>query len=163
MCYCRYEAYSTHQDTRDGESTFNGLFIYRFLVAVCKALKDHSCQADFKRDEANLVAMSKQLIALGLEVDNKSQYKADGLIKFYGLNQLEALLLETSGSLNNTDKVKINFDHHKAIFGSLAMLKTVADEFPHASIKTFKDLKVYFVHAAGKCQYYQFWSSVSLM
>lgn len=80
----------------------------------------------------------------------KNQYKADGLIKLYGFKKLEVLLLETSGSLENNDKVKINFDHHKAIFGALAMLKTTADEFRFASVKTFQHLKLYFVHAAGK-------------
>ncbi|KAL0142727.1 hypothetical protein V8B55DRAFT_1328378 [Mucor lusitanicus] len=133
-----YEAYSTRQDIRDGESTFNALYIYPFLLTVCKALRDHSCQADFKRGEANLVAMSKQLIALGLKVDDKSQYKADESIKLYRIKQLEILLLEISGSLGNTDKVKINFDHHKGVFGSLAMLKTIADEFSLASVDLFQ-------------------------
>lgn len=91
----------------------------------------------------------KQLKALGLQDNDKSQYKADGLIKLYGIKNLEVLLLETSGSFNNSDKVKINFDHHKGTFGSLAMLKTVADGFCFASVETFKKLKVFFVHASG--------------
>ncbi|KAL9537076.1 hypothetical protein MBANPS3_012106 [Mucor bainieri] len=143
------EGYSTFQDVHDGESTFDALFIYPYLRAVSKAVTSHSCGADFKRGEANLIAMSKQLIALGLKVDDKSQYKADGLIKLYQIKQLEILLLETSGSLGSTEKVKINFDHHKGVFGSLAMLKTIADEFSLASADLFQQLKVYFVHAAG--------------
>ncbi|EPB91009.1 hypothetical protein HMPREF1544_02078 [Mucor circinelloides 1006PhL] len=62
--------------------------------------------------------------------------------------KLEILVLETSGSLENNDKVEINFDHHKAIFGALAMLKTTAGEFRLASVRTFQYLKLSFVHAA---------------
>ncbi|KAG1164837.1 hypothetical protein G6F46_002321 [Rhizopus delemar] len=65
------------------------------------------------------------------------------------MKEIEILLLETSGSFNNKDKVKINFDHHKGMFGSLAILKTIADEFYFTSADTFKTLKVFFLHAAG--------------
>ncbi|KAL9551135.1 hypothetical protein PS6_005149 [Mucor atramentarius] len=145
-----YRGYSTFQDVNDGESTFDDLFIYPYLVAVSKAVQPHSCKADFKVGETCLQSMSRQLKALGLETNDKNQYKADGLIKLYGFKKLEVLLLETSGSHENNDKVKINFDHHKAIFGVLAMLKTIADEFRFASVKTFQHLKLYFVHAAGE-------------
>lgn len=82
-------------------------------------------------------------------MDDKSQYKADGIIKLFKMKEIEILLLETSGSFNNKDKVKINFDHHKGMFGSLAILKTIADEFYFTSADTFKTLKVFFLHAAG--------------
>jgi hypothetical protein len=66
------------------------------------------------------------------------------------LREIEVLLLETSGSSGNNDKVKINFDHHKGVSDALAMLKCISDEFAYGSVKKFKKIKVLFVHAEGK-------------
>lgn len=82
-------------------------------------------------------------------VDEKSQYKSDGLLKLYEYKDLEILLLETSGLFNNTDKVEVNFDHHKGFYGILAMLKNIADEYSFASVDSFGKVKVFFLHAAG--------------
>jgi hypothetical protein len=71
------------------------------------------CGAELKVGEPVLKSMSKQLKELGLQVDDKSQYKADGIIKLFKMKEIEVLFLETSGSFGNKDKVKINFDHHK--------------------------------------------------
>lgn len=65
------------------------------------------------------------------------------------MKEIEVLFLETSGSFGNKEKVKIYFDHYKGTFGSLAILKTIADEFCFASVDTFKTLKIFLLHAAG--------------
>ncbi|KAG1449113.1 hypothetical protein G6F46_001409 [Rhizopus delemar] len=143
-----YKAYSSHQDIGSSEAVFNQLFVYPYLEAVARSVKDHKCKADFIHGEVYLDSMTKQLKSLGCYINDKFQYKADGLIKLYGIKKLEILLLETSGPLNNADKVKINFDHHKGTFGSLALLKCIADEFSFASVEKFKKVKVFFVHAA---------------
>lgn len=94
--------------------------------------------------------MSRQLKTFNLSVDDKSQYKPDGSIKLFGFKELELLLLETSGCLINKDKNKTNnFDHHKGVFGTLAMLKCIADDYAFASIKYFAKIKVFFLHTAG--------------
>lgn len=41
------------------------------------------------------------------------------------------------------------YDHHKGLFGSLSMIKTIADEFYLGSIETFSKIKILFVQAAG--------------
>lgn len=120
---------------------------------MARSVKDHKCKADFIHGEAYLDSMTKQLKSLGCYINDKFQYKADSLIKLYGIKKLEILLLETSGSLNNTDKVKINFDHHKGTFRSLALLKCIADGFSFASVEKFKKVKVFFVHAAGNIHF----------
>lgn len=81
-------------------------------------------------------------------MDEKSQYKSDGLVKISNLKDLEILLLESSGHFSNSDKVKINLDHHKGIYGILAMLKCIADEYSFASVAKFSQVKVFFLHAA---------------
>ena len=94
--------------------------------------------------------MTKQLKANGLYKNDKFQYKADGLVKMYGVSNLEILLLETSYHFGSKDKCKAAFDHHKGLFGSLAMLKPIADCFSLGTMETFKKVKVFFAHAAGK-------------
>ncbi|EIE90517.1 hypothetical protein RO3G_15228 [Rhizopus delemar RA 99-880] len=85
--------------------------------------------------------------------DEVNLYLADGIIKLYKLKKVEVLLLETSSHFGSQDKAKSSFDHHKDLFGVLAMLKTVADEFYLGSVSTFSKLKLFFVHASGKSLY----------
>lgn len=95
------------------------------------------------------MSMTRQLKSVGLFTDNSNVYKSDGMIKLYNMKQQEILLLETSGCFSNNDKCKINFDHHKGVFGLLSMLKCVADDYQLGSVDTFKKVKVFFLHAAG--------------
>lgn len=120
---------------------------------MAKSVKDYKCKADFIHGGAYLDSKTKRLKSLGCYINDKCQYKSDGLIKLYGTKKLEILLFETSGSFNYTDNVKINFDHHKGTFGSLALLKCIADEFFFASVEKFKKVKVFFVHAAGNIHF----------
>jgi hypothetical protein len=94
--------------------------------------------------------MNRQLKACNIFVSYKSQYRPDGLIKLYGLKEIELLFLETSGCFGNDDKVKLNFDHHKGMFGALAIIKCIADELEYASIDQFKKVEVFFLNASDK-------------
>lgn len=99
--------------------------------------------------------MSRQLKSVNLYVDDKNQYKSDGLIKLFGLNNLEFVLVETSGSFSNKDKNKLKLDHHKGVYGALAMLKCIVDDYSYASLKSFSKVKVFFLHGAGKVLVYE--------
>lgn len=102
------------------------MLLYPFLKIVAKAINEKtSCGAIFKAGEVLLQAMKKQIN----DPDEASLYYAGGIIKFYKINQLEVLLLETSSSFGSSDKTKASFDHHKGLFSVLVMLKVVADEF----------------------------------
>ncbi|KAG2235784.1 hypothetical protein INT48_001010 [Thamnidium elegans] len=94
--------------------------------------------------------MGKQLNNIPLYKEDNHSYLADGIIKLYGLKNIEILLLETSGCFGSTDKSKIAFDHHKGLFVALAILKSIADEFPMATVEAFQKCKVFFVHSAGE-------------
>lgn len=96
-----------------------------------------------------LESMTTQLKATGAYIDDKNQYKSDDIVKLFGIKDLEILVLETSSKFSNHDKSKINFDHHKGMFGSLAMLKCVTDAFPFGSVETFCEAKVFFLHSSG--------------
>lgn len=119
------------------------MLIYPFLEAIATYLKDSIAwtEAGFRRGEAQLQAMNKQLKTLPLYDGESHIYLVDGILKLYGMNDIELFLLETSGPFANTEKPKIAFDHHKGLFGALAMLKTVADMFPLAIIDAFKKSK----------------------
>ncbi|KAI9476597.1 MAG: hypothetical protein EXX96DRAFT_652202 [Benjaminiella poitrasii] len=121
---------STKQDLTSCESVFNHLLVYRFIDSVALSIQNkHDCGSDFIPGEAYLSA------------DDRSQYKADGIIKMINIRDTEILLVETSGSYAKMDKTKSNFDHHKGTFGALAILKTTADEFNCAQIAIFVNVK----------------------
>ncbi|KAG1137090.1 hypothetical protein G6F37_012425 [Rhizopus arrhizus] len=167
MFRASYALHTTYQDIADGETAFNSILLYPFLKAVSSAVADevNECRTDFKDGEAQLQAMTQQLKASGLYKNDKFQYKADGLIKMYGVNNLEILLLETSYHFGSKDKCKAGFDHHKGLFGSLSMLKTIADCFSLGTMESFQKVKVFFTHAAGTTVYLwslRFESSASL-
>lgn len=129
----------TNVDTKDGETTFNSLFVFPFLQAVATLVAEGKtwCKAGFRTGKAPLGAINKQLKNLELYKEDNHIYLADGIIKLCGLKNLEILLLETSGCLGSTDRPKIAFDHHKGLFGVLAMLKNIADVFSFANMDTF--------------------------
>lgn len=122
-------------------------FIKTVSKAVNQVVADSHCE--FYKGETQLNAMTKQLKSLGLQHNDKCQYNTDALIKLFGLDKLEILLLETSGHFGNKEESKICFDHHKGLFGALAMFKTIADEYHLVSMELFKDVKVFFVHGSG--------------
>lgn len=113
------------------------------------------CNPDFVQGQPYLESMSRQLKSANLYVDDKNQYKSDGLVKLFGLKNLEFVLLETSGSFINKDKNKLKLDHHKGVYGALSMLKCIVDDYAYASLKSFSKVKVFFLHGAGKVLVYE--------
>ncbi|KAI8094450.1 hypothetical protein BDF21DRAFT_436294 [Thamnidium elegans] len=145
-----HETYTSPIDRDQNEDAFNQLFIWPYLAVVAKNITMHNCKAGFQSGQPRLESMSKQLKANDIFVDDKSCYKTDGLVKIFGLKKLELLVVETSGHFGNIDRVKLKFDHHKGVFGMLAMLKCIADEFYLASIEKFSEVKVFFLNGADE-------------
>lgn len=97
--------------------------------------------------------MERQLKAAGH--GEQVCYKADGIIKaMLERSELEILILETSNALDATTPTKRAFDFHKAMFGAVAMLKSIADKYKYADFSVFSALKIYFLHVAGKLMRY---------
>lgn len=146
---------TTYQDIYNGETAFNTLFVYPFLKAVGRSVSNELAftKCDFSEGEVNLQSMTKQLKSLGMNLDDRNTYKADGIIRLYGCKNLEILVLETSHHFGCTDEPKSRFDHHKGLFGSLSMLKTKADQYRYGSIAKFSKIKVFFIHAANRTVY----------
>ncbi|KAG1332846.1 hypothetical protein G6F62_007045 [Rhizopus arrhizus] len=143
-----HKSYASHVDYNSTEDAFNQLFIWPYLDVIAKSIKVDGCDSDFVQGQPILESMTQQLKAVNLYVNDKDQYKSDGLVKLFGLNNLELVLLETSGCFINKDKQKVKFDHHKGVYGALAMLKCIVDDYSYASIETFTKVKVFFLHAA---------------
>ncbi|KAG1140485.1 hypothetical protein G6F38_009080 [Rhizopus arrhizus] len=68
--------------------------------------------------------------------------------------------LEAIAKSVKINEFKLNFDYHKGMFGALAMIKSIADEYGYAPIDQFEKVKVLFLNAAGKTylQYLHLWS-----
>lgn len=132
------------------ESVFNYTLLFPCLSATSSFLNDASTlEPYFTPGEEPLRAMAEQLTMINSKTDSRKQYKADGVIRASKLNDLEVLLLETAGSFKCKDERKISFDNIKGMFALLAMAKSIADDFSHASVETFAQLKLYYVQASG--------------
>lgn len=92
--------------------------------------------------------MTKQLKAMGIEVDQRKVYKTGGIVR---LNENEeVLLVETAGPYLNDNPTKLSLDNSKGMFGLLAMMKTIADKYRYCSKDIFKQLKLLFLQPGSK-------------
>lgn len=98
--------------------------------------------------EIELNSMIMQLQSQGI-TDGRLKYNADGKILVEDLST-EILLSEVSSSYGKNSKGKTSFDHHKAMFGLLAMIRTIAILYKYGSFETFSRLKLHFAHTHGK-------------
>ncbi|KAF7731637.1 hypothetical protein EC973_008806 [Apophysomyces ossiformis] len=140
------DVYDAQADLRHSEVMLNSTCIWPALRSSIYAV-DKS-RLKFYPGEERLHAVQLQLRAAGYE--ENSFYKADAVVRtIVNDNQLEILLLETSNALDCTTKAKKSFDFYKALYGTVAMLKSVADVFKYADFSLFSCLKLYFVHVSG--------------
>ncbi|CEJ03243.1 hypothetical protein RMCBS344292_17231 [Rhizopus microsporus] len=107
-------------------------------------LLQHGRSVLFFPGEIELNAMTMQLQSQGI-TDGRLKYNADGKILVEDLST-EILLSEVSSSYGENSKGKTSFDHHKAMFGLLAMIRTTASLYKYGSFETFSRLKLHFVH-----------------
>ncbi|KAI9478737.1 MAG: hypothetical protein EXX96DRAFT_482828 [Benjaminiella poitrasii] len=154
----RYEAYTSPFADHKYEDTFNQLYIWPFMSVVANYTTAKNGKVGFQTGQPRLESMSTQLKAAGIIVNDKSCYKTDGLLSLFATRNVELLLVETSDHLGSSDQVKIKFDHHKAMFGLLSMIKTVAGEYQYASLEQFSTCKFFYLHGAGKDL--QLWSLI---
>lgn len=88
------------------EDVFNQLYTWSYLDLIGSSINTDECKRYFIQGQPVLQSMGRQLKETCVLVDDKSQYKSDGLMKLFNLKDLELLLLETSGHFKNSDKVK---------------------------------------------------------
>ncbi|KAI9488980.1 hypothetical protein BDB00DRAFT_771479 [Zychaea mexicana] len=92
--------------------------------------------------------MTIQLKQKGMN-DRRYKYNADGTLRANDLSSSEILLTEVSSGYGSNDASEISFDHYKAMFGMLPMMRTLAQLYDKASFKTFSYVKIHFLHAHG--------------
>ncbi|KAI8363893.1 hypothetical protein BD560DRAFT_333803, partial [Blakeslea trispora] len=80
--------------------------------------------------------------------DGRLKYNADGKILVEDLTEI--LLSEVSSSYSENSKGKTSFDHYKAMFGLLVMIRTIASLYKYGSSETFSRLKLHLVHTHDK-------------
>ncbi|KAI7898051.1 uncharacterized protein BX663DRAFT_582987 [Cokeromyces recurvatus] len=131
------------------ESCYRSYLFDECMKMMNKYMCDKGNKVTFLPGEIELDAMSVQLKEKGLN-DSRYKYKADGIIFSNRYSDLEILLTEVSNSYKSKDNGKVSFDHHKAMFGMLSMLRTIAMKYKHASFNTFKKVKIHFLHGHGE-------------
>ncbi|KAI7893761.1 uncharacterized protein EV154DRAFT_416394, partial [Mucor mucedo] len=154
ICKIMAKVYKKRPSISRSESVYNVNMIYPCLESMLTMMEGNEHKPYFIPGEDELTAMTVQLRKMGCKVDKRRIYKADGIIRLAELEDLEVLILETAGAFNVEDHGKTAFDNSKGMFALLAMLKTIADHYKHASVEEFKKLKLYFIQPSGK-QYYK--------
>ncbi|KAI8363870.1 hypothetical protein EDC96DRAFT_444562 [Choanephora cucurbitarum] len=81
--------------------------------------------------------------------DRRYKYNADGTLRANDLSSSGILLTEVSSGYGSNDTGKMRFGHYKAMFGMLAMIRTLTQLYDKASFKTFSNVKIHFLHAHG--------------
>ncbi|OBZ82694.1 hypothetical protein A0J61_09256 [Choanephora cucurbitarum] len=141
-----YHMYQSLATPFHSESVFTYCLILPYLEMIAFHLSEiGDLKAACLPGEETLLSMSKCL----KEKNGHFVYLADGVLRLQNLHDVELLLLEVSGTFLNTDMSKINFDHHKGMFGTLSMLKNIAKQFKYGDIKLFEKIKLFFLQGAG--------------
>jgi hypothetical protein len=83
--------------------------IFPCLVATI-SMMEHQYAPYFVSGEEELTSMTTQLIKMGAKVDKRKIYKADGVVRLTGLQNLEIMVLETAGPYDRHDPTKTAFD-----------------------------------------------------
>ncbi|KAI9004826.1 hypothetical protein CLU79DRAFT_782583 [Phycomyces nitens] len=120
-----------------------------FDAATTKYLRSVNHNVTFFPGEIELDAMTAQLQLKGIN-DHRYKYNSDGTLKANDFAYAEILLTEVSSGYGSNNAGKISFDHYKAMFGMLAMVRTVALGYNNASFNAFTKLKIHFLHAHGR-------------
>ncbi|KAL9553708.1 hypothetical protein PS6_003792 [Mucor atramentarius] len=123
--------------------------IFPCFEAALAMIKKNEHMPYFVPGEDELESMTTQLKKMGEKPDRRKIYKADGIIRLESYKDLEVLILETAGPFGREDNAKTTFDNSKGMFALLSMLKTIADQYKHASVEKFSELKLYFVQPSG--------------
>ncbi|ORE03569.1 hypothetical protein BCV72DRAFT_182948, partial [Rhizopus microsporus var. microsporus] len=58
--------------------------------------------------------------------DDRYKYNVDGMIYADDFSHLELLLIKVSSEYVSNDTGKVSFDHYKAMFGMLAIIRNIA-------------------------------------
>lgn len=128
------------------EATFNNSLLFPCLLAtICLLQKKTVLGPVFVPGEEPLQAMSHVLEQSKVKTNGRKTYHADAIFRLGNLSGLEVLLPETAGPFKAANDRKMAFDNIKRMFALLAMVKTVADTFPYASVTTFRRLKLFFI------------------
>ena len=97
------------------------------LKNVAKYLLRKGYSVTFLPGEVELAAITKQLQQSRLK-DDRYHYNADGILLASDFSGHEILLTEVSNGFGSNSNGKSSFDHHKAMFGMLVMLRTLAQK-----------------------------------
>ena len=147
------DIYKAGADLIHSETMINELVTWPSLKFTLYAVTGNTRGLVFFPGEEQLLSMTKQLKNNNTRYDERSCYKGDSILRCLDKKtggNMELVLLETSSSYDDTTEKKVNFDFHKGMFGTVAMLITIANRYNYAPFDSFEKLKLYFIHAHSK-------------
>ncbi|KAL9556500.1 hypothetical protein PS6_002330 [Mucor atramentarius] len=126
------------------EQSYRDVLIFPLLKACVNIISNDSLL--FIPGEVPLESMTAQLANSKKILAPNEKYYADGVISYL---KNEICIYEASGPFGANEKSKQNFDFHKALFGLLSCIATIAQSYSYATLETFSKLKLYFVQTKG--------------
>lgn len=134
-----FQTYQSSADPKHNGSVFSNRLIMPFLEMIASHLSDYNdFQVTCFPAEEPLLSMTNCL----KETNRTYIYLADSIFRLCSLHNIEFLLLKVSGAFLNNDQTKIDFYHHKSMFGSLSILQTIAEQFKFGTIEDFKNIDI---------------------
>ncbi|CAO3650123.1 unnamed protein product [Mucor hiemalis] len=130
------------------ESCYRSYLFDKCMMTTTKYFRNVNYDITFFPGEIELNSMTTQLKQKGMN-DGRYKYNADGTLVANDLSAIEILLTEVSSGYGFNENGKVSFDHHKAMFGMLSMIRSVAQVYNKASFNTFTKLKIHFLHVHG--------------
>ncbi|KAI7860029.1 hypothetical protein BDC45DRAFT_495507 [Circinella umbellata] len=137
--------YADTVDVTESEACWNDGVMWPLMKACSRYIRlNKGTKVSFIPGEAPLKAMTN----IGAATST-APYLADGILRVADVDDAEICLLETSNTFDEAKKAKVSFDHHKAMFALLLMVRNTAQEYQYAGYEDIKEMKFYFIHAHG--------------
>ena len=113
--------------------------------AVATYLRSKKHKAIFFTGEEELRSMT-----CGLEKEDKTdgryKYYADGVLQWVTMNSI----MEVSFAYEKAQNTKLAFNHYKAMFSALSIMKHIVSKYKYASFDISRALVVHIIHVHGK-------------
>ncbi|PHZ09803.1 uncharacterized protein RHIMIDRAFT_245995 [Rhizopus microsporus ATCC 52813] len=101
-------------------------YVFDRSIKTCvKYLRCKGNKVTFLPGEIELEAARAQLKNKRM-TDDRYKYNVDGMIYADDFSHLELLLIKVSSEYVSNDTGKVSFDHYKAMFGMLAIIRNIA-------------------------------------
>ncbi|CEP15427.1 hypothetical protein [Parasitella parasitica] len=140
ICFSRLNLLKNNLEMTTEEKNFVDFFITPFMRPTVNTMGE---LYTYESRECFLKSINTIWKNSGIIRSTSEGFKADGIVRY---KDLEIMLVEVCGVYGNVAMSKTQFDRHKGLYACLAMLRTIAVKYKSASLATFQNLQILFLH-----------------